>query len=214
MKRALAALLLLIAPALVLSGPSGATVGGPTAPDGTEVQLDLPKALHLKNRGGSDGAGLCVFASCTHTGRWQTEPVFSSLFEFMFTRPGGGYPEKVQRMVAAAAKAKSLPEPSFVQIEGSGPEVYEVLKLACKTGRMPGVTYSYSPTGRYGGRKIAHMVTLVHADEKHWAILDNNYPGSIEWMSLAEFKRAFTGGGSGWAVILTETGGPPPPPKN
>jgi hypothetical protein len=84
-----------------------------------------------------------------------------------------------------------------------------ILKLACKTGRMPGVTYSFSPTGRYGGRRIAHMVSLVSADDRHFVILDNNYPGTYEWMTPEEFTRSYTGGGQGWAVILLA---PPPSP--
>lgn len=60
-------------------------------------------------------------------------------------------------------------------VEGSD---LERLKLACRTGRMPGVTYAFSPTGRYGGARIAHMVNLVHADDQWFAVLDNNYPGA------------------------------------
>jgi hypothetical protein len=40
-----------------------------------------------------------------------------------------------------------------------------LLRLAVKTGRMPGVTCSLSPGGRYCGARIAHMVSLVHARE-------------------------------------------------
>ena len=51
-----------------------ATVGGPRHPDGTELDCDLPEPFHVKNRGGSDGAGLCVFASMRHSGLWADEP--------------------------------------------------------------------------------------------------------------------------------------------
>jgi hypothetical protein len=38
--------------------------GGRTSPDGREeIQIDLPGAEHMKNTGGRDGAGLCVFTS-------------------------------------------------------------------------------------------------------------------------------------------------------
>jgi hypothetical protein len=187
-----------------------ASIGGPVAPDGTEVQCDLPNDLHVRNRGGSDGAGLCVFASLRHAGLWQNEPVFAGLFEWMFRQPGGGYPEKVDRMIEQFCQERSLPRPEYVQLEGDdlGP-----LKLACSRGLMPGVTYSYSPTGRYGGRRISHMVSLVHADEHWFAVLDNNYPGTIEWMDPETFQRVYTGGRSGWAVILLRDG-PPPPPRN
>ncbi len=80
---------------------------------------------------------------------------------------------------------------------------------------MPGVTYSFSPTKRYGGARIAHMVSLVHADDQWFCVLDNNYPGldKYEWMSPAEFLKTYTGGGGGWAVILLDRG-PPPLPWN
>jgi hypothetical protein len=187
-----------------------AVVAGNVAPDGTEVQLDLPSNLHLKNRGGSDGAGLCVFASLTHSGRWAEDSTFKGLFEYMWTRPGGGYPEKVDRIVHQYCTEKGVPKPSYLQVEGKD---LEVLKSATKNGLMPGVTYSYSPTGRYGGQHIAHMVTLVHLDDTWAGILDNNFPGTVEWMTPTEFQKTYTGGGNGWSVILLKDG-PPPVPHN
>jgi hypothetical protein len=187
-----------------------ASVGSNIAPDGTEVQLDLPPSLHLKNRGGSDGAGLCVFASLTHSGRWAEDPVFKGLFDYMTTQPGGGYPEKVDRVVSTYAAKNNLPKPNYLQVEGKD---LEVLKTATKNGLMPGVTYSFSPTGRYGGQRIAHMVSLVHLDDKWAGLLDNNFPGTIEWMTPLEFQKTYTGGGGGWAVILLKDG-PPPVPHN
>jgi hypothetical protein len=189
---------------------SEAAVGGHVAPDGTEVQLDFPKELHLRNRGGSDGAGLCVFASCTHAGVWQGDPAFEALFRHMWDKPGGGHPRKLDAVIARLCQVKGLPEPRYVQVEGAD---VEILKLACRTGRMPAVTYSVSPTGRYGGRRVAHMVNLLHADDRWFAVLDNNFPGSVEWMSPADFRRTYTGAGGGWCVILLDPG-PPPVPWN
>lgn len=190
---------------------TSARVAGPLLEDGTEVDLDLPARLHVRNRGGSDGAGLCVFASMRHSGLWADEPVFMALFEWMFTRPGGGYPEKVDRMVQRYCTLEGKALPPYVQIEGSD---LEPLRRAVQAGLMPGVTYYRSPTGRYGGRRIPHMVSLVAAGPKWWAILDNNFPGTIEWMSQEEFLRSYTdGSGKGWAIILL-TPGPPPLPRN
>jgi hypothetical protein len=188
--------------------PFQATVGGPRNADGTELDCDLPERFHVKNRGGSDGSGLCVFASMRHSGLWADEPVFSGLFEFMFTRPGGGHPQKVDRMVDAYCKAKNVPKPDYIQVEGSD---LEILRAACKAGLMPGVTYYRSPTGRYGGRRISHMVSLVAAGEKWFAILDNNYPRSYEWMAADEFRQVYTGGRSGWAIVPLKPGPPPVP---
>jgi hypothetical protein len=188
----------------------GAVVGGPIAPDGTEVQNDLPRELHVKNRGGSDGSGLCVFASLKHAAVWQNVEALESIFEYMFRRPGGGWPEKVDAVIRDLCKEKGAPVPDYVQVQSRD---LEILKLACRTGRIPGVTYCFSPSGRYGGARIAHMVSLVHADDRRFGVLDNNFPGTIEWMTPEEFARAYTGGRNGWAVILLDEG-PPPPPSN
>lgn len=186
-----------------------ASVGGNTAPDGTPIQCDLPGDLHLKNIGGRDGAGLCVFTSLAHAARWQAVRLLEDFRDWMRQYPGGGYPSKVEKMITKKAQESGQPEPEYVQIEGTD---LEMLRMACRTGRMPCVTYSFSPTKRYGGARIAHMVNLVHADDKgNFGVLDNNYPGAdkIEWMSEAEFKKTYTGGRQGWSVILLS---PPPPP--
>jgi hypothetical protein len=190
-----------------------ASVGGNTAPDGTEIQLDLPGNLHRRNTA-SRGLGNCVFTSIHHAALWQSEPALQEFPKWLIDKgiPGGGYPQKVEQLIPKISADRKLPAPEYVQIEGAD---LDMLKLACRTGRMPSVTYSVSPTGRYNGQRIAHMVTLVHADDRWFGVLDNNYPGpdKIEWMSPEEFKRAYTGGRSGWSVILLNPG-PPPPPRN
>jgi hypothetical protein len=187
--------------------PAGASVGGPER-DGVRINCELPPGLHQKNTGGSDGAGLCVYASARHAGRWQNDPAFAGLFDWMRKYPGGSYPAKFKKTLEAFCREKGLALPPYVQVEGSD---LEILKLASKTGRMPGVTYSFSPTRRYGGQRIAHMVSLVHADSGHFVILDNNYIGAdaYEWLTPEEFKRTYTGGRSGWAIILLVPGAPP-----
>jgi hypothetical protein len=169
----------------------------------------LPGALQLKNVGGRDGAGLCVFTSITHSARWQNVDLLSDFQQWMRRYPGGGYPEKVDRMINKISQEKGVPAPEYVQIEGTD---LDVLKLACGTGRMPAVTYSKSPTGRYGGQRISHMVNLVHADDRHFVVLDNNFPGeqSYEWLSPEEFRQVYA---PGWAVILLNPA-PPPSPHN
>lgn len=113
-------------------------------------------------------------------------------------------------MLERFCQEKGYPKPRYVQVEGLD---LDILRRACASGRMPGVTYSVSPTGRYGGSKIAHMVSLVHADQKSFVILDNNYTGeaAYEWLSEAEFRRTYA---PGWAVVLIQPGAPPPTPKN
>lgn len=192
-------------------GQYGARVGGTTAPDGTEIQIDLPGSQHLSNKTGLDGAGLCVFTAIDMGARWADVKQLIGFRDWMTRYAGGGYPEKVTKKITEICKARGVPEPDYVQIESKD---LELLKHATKNGRLVCVTYSRSPTKRYGGASIAHMVNLPHADDKHFAVLDNNYPGpsKYEWMTPDEFVRYCNPRGY-WAVILIPPP-PPPPPRN
>lgn len=170
---------------------------------------DLPGDMHTKNVGGSDGAGLCVFCSMHHAGLWQNDPVFAGIFDYMKSYPGGGYPEKVTRMVDKMCAEKGFPKPRYIQIEGYD---RSAMIAASKSGRMVCGTYSRSPTGRYGGSTIAHMVNYVHADESGCWVLDNNYPGAdkYEKMTWDEAERFCK---PNWLIILLNPA-PPYPPRN
>lgn len=204
---------------LHLADSRRAFVGGPKAPDGTMIQCNLPNQLHLRNKGGSDGAGLCVFTSLNHSAYFHNIRVLQDFRDYMTKFPGGGYPAKVTAYINRMCKERHEPVPEYIQVTSCD---LDVLKLACRTTRMPGVTYSFSPTGRYGGGRIAHMVSLVSAgagaesgkgpDGKGWwVILDNNFPGenALEWMGETEFRRTYCAGGQGWCVVFLS---PPPPP--
>jgi hypothetical protein len=192
-----------------------ASVGGDTAPDGVPAQIDMPQDLRMHNTGGmgwrgpGTGAGLCVFTSINHAAIWQDVEPLLDFQKWMTTKPGGGYPEKVDDMIQRKCNEAGLPVPRYVQVEGRdiGP-----IQMACKTGRMPCITYGYSPSGRYGGDQISHMVNCVHAMNGSYAILDNNYPEQLEWLNEREFKSSYLSDG-GWCVVLLEPG-PPPPPRN
>ena len=186
-----------------------AKVGGDSAPDGTPIQIDLPQELRIKNVGGRDGAGLCVFTSINHAGIWQDVEVLKDFQKWMRSKPGGGYPSKVDKMIVQKCKESNIPIPEYIQVEGKD---LELLDLACKTGRMPSVTYGFSPSGRYGRQRISHMVSLVHADKKNYAVLDNNYIDALEWLTHEEFQKTYMTDG-GWSVILLHPG-PPPVPRN
>lgn len=193
-----------------LPAPVGASVGGRIHPDGTEIACDLPNSLHRRNIE-SKGLGCCVFRSIDHAANWQNVLCLDRMPEWMAKSgiAGGGYPSKVAQLIPRCAKDRGAPVPEFIQVEGMD---LDVLKAASRSGRMMSVTYSRSPTGRYGGQQIAHMVNLVHADDKHFVILDNNYPGDskYEWLTPEEFKRTYA---PGWAVILLSPP-PPPPPRS
>jgi hypothetical protein len=222
MKR-LSLLLLPAFAASALAGPS--QVGGRVSPDGAEeIQIDLPGAEQLHNAGGlgprgpGTGAGLCVFTSVEMgLGRWPSEEALRGFQQKMTREPGGGYPEKVDAMMAKYA-------PGVRYGQYVGPDA-GVLKLILSTGRMPGVTYGYSP--RYAGPgnpqgRVAHMVNLVHFTDRWAAVLDNNFvpqtdaekadPRLYEWMPPDEFVRRWQAGqpgGQGWAVFGFAA--PPPP---
>lgn len=190
-----------------------AKVGGTLAPDGaTEIQVDLPGSQHQANIA-VNGAGCCVFRSIDHAARWANVPALIHFPEWMRQKKitGGGYPEKVTKLVKQICADRHLPEPAYLQVEDKD---LAILKAATKAGRMVSVTYSRSPTKRYGGGRIAHMVNVVHADDAWICVLDNNYIGAdkYEWMTPAEFTSVCNPGGY-WAVILLDPG-PPPPPRN
>jgi hypothetical protein len=194
----------------ILPWRAAAKIGGDEAPDGTPVQVDLPPDLRMHNTGGRDGAGLCVFTSMNHAAIWQDVESLKDFQKWMKSKPGGGYPEKVAAMITQKCKELGVVEPKYVQVEGND---LEPIRVALKTGRMSCITYSFSPSGRYGGQRIAHMVNCVHDVNGYFGILDNNYPEKIEWLDESEFKKSYGGGGGGWTIILLDAG-PPPPPRN
>lgn len=185
------------------------TTGGPIGPDNkTEVACDLPSDLLFHNTGGKDGAGLCVFASITYAAIFQNEQKLVGLFDSMKKERGGGYPEKVDTMIAKYGKGDDGKAARYVQYTGGDPAI---LKAALASGRMPCVTYNGHDPHYHGS--IAHMVVLVCYDEQAnlAAIRDNNFigPSEIVWMTTAEFLQRWKAGGGGWAVVLLA---PPPPP--
>lgn len=186
--------------------PGKVKLGGGVGPDGkTQVVCDLPPDQRTRNVGGRDGAGLCVFTSIGHAARWQNERRLVDFQKEMRQEDGGGYPEKVDRMIARYG-----PGTPYVQYEGKDPSI---LKAALASGRMPSVTYDGRDGVHYAGR-IAHMVNLVAYDEAAdlACVLDNNFIGENElvWLSCREFLDRW-GGDGGWAVILLAPPPPPPP---
>ncbi len=222
MKRILPVVFLFLLTPWAVAGPS--QVGGRVSPDGTEeITIDLPGKEQMHNTGGlgprgpGTGAGLCVWTSLNHAGLWANVAELFDLQKKMTTREGGGWPEKVDKVLAELA-----PGVEYLQYTGTDSTV---IKLALRTGRMPCVTYGYSPRyvgPRNPGGRISHMVNCVHLSD-HWAcVLDNNFvpetaadkedPKSYEWMAPAEFQARWTGtDGTGWVVVPLHVGPPPVP---
>jgi hypothetical protein len=207
---------------------SAAFVANGPSYQGKEVQIDLPTDFHLKNVGGSDGLGLCVFASMSNSGKWHNEPIAEAIFQWMRRYPGGGWPKKVDDMIKRLAAEKDLPVPEYIQ-HTSGDAAF--LDLALKTGRYPCVTYA-GQDGTYYGAVIGHMVNLAFMDNERAAIQDNNYPGKWLWMTRQEFLCRWRGVnpdgspmmardergrptpiGGGWSIVFLKPG-PPPIPVN
>lgn len=190
-----------------------ASVGGNVHEDGTEIHCDLPGAYHRRNTS-SWGLGNCVFTSIGHSAEWHNVPALREFAKWIVEKgiPGGGHPDKVDDLIPKMAADRGLPTPPYLNVTSGD---IELLKRACQAGYLVAVTYSKSPTGRYGGGKISHMVSLVHADDRHFVILDNNYPGvdAYEWVTPEEFQKTCQLGGNYWAVILLNAP-PPPVPTN
>jgi hypothetical protein len=189
-------------PASPGAGPGRPVVGGKVSPDGkTEVACDLPESEKFHNKGGRDGAGLCVFASITWAARYQNERTLFDLFDKMRKEPGGGYPQKVDRMLAKYGAGVQ-----YGQHTGGDPAILDAI---LGSGRMAAVTYSGRDPHYSGG--ISHMVDLVYLDQEQACVSDNNYPGDDQfvWMNRAEFLKRWGGSGKGWCVFLLS---PPPPP--
>jgi hypothetical protein len=204
--------LLCVAAAGVSQSDLQATVGGLTSPYGELAACDLPEDQHLRNVGGSDGAGLCVFTSLDHAGRWHNVPLLIGMRDYMRKHPGGGWPEKVDSYLQRRSKETGHPIPKYVHVRTLDKEL---LREALRRGFMVCITYYLSPSGRYGGSRIYHMVNLVHAPtddaQEGWGILDNNYPKTIEWLNGKELARTVAlRGDNVWFIVILE---PPPPPR-
>lgn len=189
------------------------TVAGRVSPDGVPLECDYPADRWQKNLAGTDGAGLCVFASAAYAMDWHGIEEGRDLLQWMTSRPGGGYPAKFDKVMSEYFGSKNRPVPKYVQMEGTD---VAFVRKAVSQGRIVCATYDHSPTGRYEGQRISHMVCVLHCDGERVAVADNNYVGTdqIEWLPFAEWQRCFLGrGGKGWAIAF-DAPPPPPPPHN
>jgi hypothetical protein len=207
--RRFALIVLLFATGVASAGES--KVGGRASPDGKEeIAIDLPASQHLRNKVGTDGLGLCVWTSITMSGDWCNEDGLRSLQQQMTRQKGGGWPERVDELLPRLA-----PGVQYVQYVGRDPSI---IASAIRSGRMPCVTYGYSPRyvgPRNPGGRVAHMVNCVHYSAAWAAVLDNNFPGDdqYEWMRPEEFNRRWMlGNPSGGWVVLPLRCGPSPVP--
>ncbi len=177
----------------------GGFANGPTH-QGVEIETDLDADLRIRNVGGTDGAGLCVWASLCMAARYHNcEPLFD-LFDRMKHEVGGGWPSRVDEKMRAWA-----PDVKYEQWVGTN---LTFIRSQLARGRMVCATYGYGEL--YHMATIAHMVCVVKMTPDWTAILDNNDPEHIWWMPTEEYARRFVHpSGQGWAVAIHL---PPPPP--
>src|ERR1700680_2925153 len=81
------------------------------------ITCDLPGSQHIKNIGSKiDGSGMCVFTSiemaALHAGLEQMRGFRNWVAE---NYAGGGWPDKVDKMLTAYFKAKNLPAIPYIQ---------------------------------------------------------------------------------------------------
>lgn len=183
--------------------------------DTETITCDLPNDQQFNNIGSRiDGQGMCVFSAIEMAARFQGLEQMRGWRDWCAAKyKGGGDPSKVDKLLAAWWKAKSIEPIPYLQFEGADPE--GTMYLIDKTNRMACITYGQSP--RYP-RLISHMVNGIHFGDKYAVVLDNNYPGDskYEWMEKAELVRRMRIQtnrqlGSAWVFVWLTPGSPPPP---
>lgn len=170
---------------------------------GERASAPIPAELHIRNEGGSDGAGLCVVSSILANGLYQKVPALaggkdSKLWRLAKSRPGGHFPEKLANLVGEAA-----PGEKYASRVGTGSaEDRELLERVNRAGYPVGVTMN---TGKlYGYMPIHHMVSLVHYRKNGWTmIVDNNRPGFYSAFPSSEFHRRWPDMGTTWMWFWT-----------
>ena len=161
MKRVLFALALLAS----VAGCEVQGTLGVSAPKKQErPTVNVPAALRQSNWRGSQGQGSCVHATMISLFRWQYR--LKTADYWRRTYGDGEYPEDL----AARFNKEGI---RYAYVTNGD---VRFLEWACRTRRGCGITVM-------GG---AHMVALVHLDDKWAAILDNN---NVERFILAFRER-------------------------
>lgn len=190
--------------------PKGKSIVAGPSYKGEEVTCDLAPQEQFKNIGSKkDGAGMCVFTSIEMAARYQGIDEMRGWRDWAAANyAGGGYPTKVDALLATWFKLKGIAPIPYIQYEGKAPEA--VLELADKTGRMICMTYGYSP--RYGNGRIYHMTCSPRYRGQLAVCLDNNFvakksgdgydENDLEWMSKEELVRRIRyADGSAWIFV-------------
>lgn len=176
-----------------------AMAGGPTHPDGTEIQIDIPVECRMRNIGSKiDRAGMCVTTSASIAANWCGLKDWVGLRDWAAKADrGGSWPEKHLKQIKQYADKIGQPDPGWAHYVGSNPAPF--LDATLQSGRMACVSWMR------GG----HWLNLVHLDEKRACIMDNNGdPNNFTWMSRESVLKQIN---SPYAWVGTWVAPPPPP---
>lgn len=151
--------------------------------------ISIEQIFREKNWIGPGGEGSCVHASMAMLFRWQGRPDLGDLWRQTYSDGEG---------TLGTGLAAKFDKEGVRYAYTTGEKDLSFLEWAVATRRGCGITVK-------GG---AHMVLLIHLDEKRAGILDNNFPEEIKWVDretlLAEWYNS-----QSWAVTPVYT--PPPP---
>lgn len=157
----------------------------PAAPQERPV-VNPPHALRQENWLGDRRQGSCVWASTITLLHWQGQ---HDLAEWVRrTRGNGEWPENWSRQMDAAGIRYAMTTDGNV----------EFLEWAVRTRRGAAVTV-------LGG---AHMVNLIHLDDRWACLLDNNNPATHLWVPRDRFLAEWHAS-RGWGLTVVYSPYPP-----
>lgn len=150
--------------------------------------VNPPVKDRQKNWLGNKREGSCVWASTITLLRWQGR--YATAEKIRKKYGNGEWPEDWM----AKMEKEGLRYSSITNGDVS------FLETACRTRRGAAVTIM-------GG---AHMVNLVHLDDKWACLIDNNDPGNYKWVPRASFIAEWQAS-YGWALTVVYTPAAPLP---
>jgi hypothetical protein len=151
--------------------------------------VNVPHGLRQGNWLGPQREGSCVHATLVSLLRWQGQDKLASFWRSRYS--DGEWPSDMQQKLDATGVRYAW--------HIGGDERF--LEWACRTRRGAGIRV-------HGG---AHMVALVHLNEKWAGILDNNDTSKFKWISRESLLRDWKGC-NGWAFSPVYSPAAPLPP--
>ena len=156
--------------------------------NGERPIVNIPMVMRQSNWAGNQREGSCVHAVMISLFRWQNR--LHRADEWRRTYANGEWPESLATKLDREGVRYAYTTKGNVSF----------LEWAVRTRRGCGITVK-------GG---AHMVALVHLDDKWACLLDNNNVSKYKWVSreslIAEWKASY-----GWAVTPIYTPAAPLP---